>query len=94
MEETKGLVRLFPIWTTCLIYAVVFAQSSTLFTKQGGTLDRRISSKLQVPPAALQSFISVSIIVSIPIYDRILVPVARKFSGLPSGITMLPCTPS
>ncbi|THU46009.1 hypothetical protein C4D60_Mb09t00430 [Musa balbisiana] len=89
VEETKGLFRLFPIWTTCLIYAVVFAQSSTLFTKQGGTLDRRISSKLQVPPAALQSFISASIIVSIPIYDGILVPVARKFSGLPSGITML-----
>ncbi|CAL9109520.1 unnamed protein product [Musa textilis] len=89
VEETKGLLRLIPIWTTCLIYAVVFAQSSTLFTKQGGTLDRRIGSKLQVPPAALQSFISVSIIVSIPIYDGILVPVARKFSGLPSGITML-----
>ncbi|KAJ8499522.1 hypothetical protein OPV22_010074 [Ensete ventricosum] len=89
VEETKGLLRLFPIWTTCLIYAVVFAQSSTLFTKQGGTLDRRISSKLQMPPAALQSFISASIIVSIPIYDGILVPVARKFSGLPSGITML-----
>ncbi|XP_074570643.1 protein NRT1/ PTR FAMILY 5.10-like [Curcuma longa] len=89
LAEAKGLLQLFPIWATCLIYAVVFAQSSTLFTKQGSTMDRRIGSKFVVPPAALQSFISGSIVAFIPIYDRILVPTARKFSKLPSGITML-----
>ncbi|KAJ6828669.1 protein NRT1/ PTR FAMILY 5.10-like isoform X2 [Iris pallida] len=89
VEEAKGVLRLFPIWATCLIYAVVFAQSSTFFTKQGSTLDRRISSTLQVPPAALQSFISMSIVAFIPIYDRILVPIARKFSKIPTGFTLL-----
>ncbi|ONK73001.1 uncharacterized protein A4U43_C04F26000 [Asparagus officinalis] len=77
------------MWATCLIYAVVFSQSSTFFTKQGSTLDRRISSNLQVPPAALQSFISVSIVAFIPIYDRVLVPIARNFSKVPSGFTLL-----
>lgn len=80
---------MFPIWATCLIYAVVFAQSSTFFTKQGSTLDRRISSTLEVPPAALQSFISASIVAFIPIYDRILVPIARKLSKKPAGFTHL-----
>lgn len=78
-----------PIWATCVIYAVVFAQSSTFFTKQGSTLDRRIGSSFKVPPAALQSFISVSIVALVPIYDRIFVPVSRKFSGIPTGITQL-----
>lgn len=78
-----------PIWATCLIYAVVFAQSSTFFTKQGRTMDRRIGTNLQIPPAALQSFISASIVIFIPIYDRVLVPIAKKVSKLPSGFTML-----
>ncbi|KAJ6813192.1 protein NRT1/ PTR FAMILY 5.10-like [Iris pallida] len=92
IEEARGVLRLFPIWTTCLIYAVVFAQSSTFFTKQGSTMDRRIGSSFRVPPAALQSFIGVSILVLVPVYDRVLVPAARKYlskSSPPSGITPL-----
>uniref|UniRef100_A0A0D9ZZL2 Major facilitator superfamily (MFS) profile domain-containing protein n=1 Tax=Oryza glumipatula TaxID=40148 RepID=A0A0D9ZZL2_9ORYZ len=89
VEQAKGIVRLFPIWATCLIYAVALAQSSTFFTKQAGTLDRRIGDHIQVPPAALQSFISITIVAIIPVYDRVIVPVARRYTGVPSGITML-----
>jgi len=89
VQEAKAVLRLFPIWATCLIYAVAFAQSSTFFTKQAGTLDRRIGDHFKVPPAALQSFISITIVVFIPIYDRVVVPVSRRYSGKPSGITML-----
>ncbi|WOK94567.1 protein NRT1/ PTR FAMILY 5.10 [Canna indica] len=88
-EEIKGLLRLFPTWATCLTYAIVFAQSPTLFTKQGSTLDRRIGFGLEAPPAALQVFSSIAILTSILIYDRVLVPVARKLTKHPSGITML-----
>ncbi|XP_066367045.1 protein NRT1/ PTR FAMILY 5.10-like [Miscanthus floridulus] len=90
VKEAKAIIRLFPIWATCLLYAVAFSQSSTFFTKQAATLDRRVGRHgLQVPPAALQSFISITIVVFIPIYDRVLVPVSRRYSGKPSGITML-----
>lgn len=82
------MLKLFPIGVTCLMYAVVFAQWMTLFTKQAGTLDRWIGG-LQVPSAALQSLISVSIVVSVPIYDRIFVPIARKYTKNPYGITTL-----
>ncbi|KAG9444150.1 hypothetical protein H6P81_015490 [Aristolochia fimbriata] len=89
VEDAKTALQLVPIWATCLIYAVVFAQSSTFFTKQGSTMDRGIGPHFQVPPATLQSFISLSIVLVIPIYDRILVPVARAFTGKPTGLTML-----
>ncbi|XP_047095064.1 protein NRT1/ PTR FAMILY 5.10-like [Lolium rigidum] len=89
IEEAKSVLLLFPIWATCLIYAVAFSQSSTFFTKQAATLDRSVGHGLQVPPAALQTFISVTIVVLMPLYDRALVPLARRYTGLPSGITML-----
>ncbi|GJM88674.1 hypothetical protein PR202_ga04765 [Eleusine coracana subsp. coracana] len=89
INEAKAVLRLFPIWATCLIYAVAFSQSSTFFTKQAATLDRRVGDHLNVPPAALQSFISITIVAFIPIYDRLIVPLSRRYSGLPSGITML-----
>ncbi|KAL6609931.1 hypothetical protein ACP70R_039900 [Stipagrostis hirtigluma subsp. patula] len=88
-EEVKGMARLFPIWATCLLYGVVFAQPPTLFTKQAATLDRRVGSSFQVPPAALQSFVGISIVACLLLYERVLVPVARRVSGVASGVTML-----
>ncbi|RAL54308.1 hypothetical protein DM860_001436 [Cuscuta australis] len=89
VEEAKAILRLAPIWATCLGYALVFSQTSTLFTKQGATMDRSIGSNLEVPAAAFQCFICISIVVFMPLYDRVLVPFARALTGRPSGITML-----
>ncbi|KAK6146209.1 hypothetical protein DH2020_020078 [Rehmannia glutinosa] len=89
VEDAKTILRLVPIWSACMGYAIVSAQASTLFTKQGVTMDRSIASGFQIPSASLQSLISVSIVVFIPIYDRILVPIARAVTKKPSGISML-----
>ncbi|XP_043692539.1 protein NRT1/ PTR FAMILY 5.4-like [Telopea speciosissima] len=89
VEEVKLLIRLIPIWFSCLMYAVMFAQVGTFFTKQGSTMNRKIGSKFYVPPASLLVSASLMIMFFLPFYDRILVPVARKFTGLPSGVTML-----
>ncbi|KAL8136028.1 protein NRT1/ PTR FAMILY 5.10-like [Apium graveolens] len=89
VEEAKAVLRLVPIWASCLVYAIVYAQSPTFFTKQGLTLNRSVGSSFEIPPAGLQSFIGLSIIISIPFYDGVLVPCARAITGKPSGITML-----
>ncbi|KAM0977134.1 hypothetical protein ACFX2J_019793 [Malus domestica] len=89
VEDAKAVLRLFPIWVTCLAYAVVFAQYSTFFTKQGATMDRTIVPGFNVPAASLQTFISIAIVIFLPIYDRIFVPIARYVTGKPAGITML-----
>ncbi|XP_022718285.1 protein NRT1/ PTR FAMILY 5.10-like isoform X3 [Durio zibethinus] len=89
VEEAKALLRLIPIWSTCLMYAIVFAQASTFFTKQGATMDRKLAAGLTIPAASLQLFIGVSILVFIPLYDRVFVPIARTLTQKPAGITML-----
>ncbi|CAL1409923.1 unnamed protein product [Linum trigynum] len=89
IEMTKQLLRLVPIWFSILAYAVVFAQVSTFFTKQGATLDRTISPNFQIPPASLQFFLGTAIIVFIPLYDRVFVPIASSLTLNPTGITTL-----
>ncbi|XP_043714878.1 protein NRT1/ PTR FAMILY 5.10-like [Telopea speciosissima] len=89
VEEAKAVLRLVPIWATCIIYGTVYAQYHTFFTKQGATMDRKIGKGFQIPPASLQFFTSFSVLLFIPIYDRLLVPMARNFTKIPSGITML-----
>ncbi|KAJ0603804.1 putative proton-dependent oligopeptide transporter family, MFS transporter superfamily [Helianthus annuus] len=52
-------------------------------------MDRLIGSSFEIPPATLQSFTGLSIMILIPIYDTILVPFTRAITKKPSGITML-----
>ncbi|KAL2241764.1 protein NRT1/ PTR FAMILY 5.10-like isoform X2 [Sesamum indicum] len=87
VEEAKALVKLIPIWATSLAFAIVLAQPSTLFTKQGIKMDRWVGSSFEVPAASIQYIIGLTIILVIPIYDRVFVPLARVITGKPCGIT-------
>lgn len=89
VEEAKSILRLVPIWLTSLVFAIVYAQISTFFTKQGDTMDRTIVPGFELPAASLQVFIGLVIVITIPIYDRIFVPIARSLTNKPSGITTL-----
>eukprot|EP00253_Pinus_taeda_P011142 PITA_11142 len=89
VEEVKAVLGLSPIWMSCLMFGVVCAQSSTFFTKQGATMDRKIGKHFEIRAASLQCFISLSIIVLLPIYDRIFVPIARNLTGNERGLTLL-----
>ncbi|KAL0314110.1 UNVERIFIED_CONTAM: protein NRT1/ PTR FAMILY 5.10 [Sesamum angustifolium] len=89
VHDAKAILRLVPIWCSCLGYAVVFSQTSTLFTKQGATMDRHVISGFQIPAASLQALICLSIVLFIRIYDRVLVPIARAITKKPAGISML-----
>ncbi|XP_050281672.1 protein NRT1/ PTR FAMILY 5.10-like [Quercus robur] len=87
--EAKAVLRLVPIWATSLGYAIVFAQTSTFFTKQGATLDRTIFPGFEIPAASLQFFGGLAMVFFIPVYDCIFVPIARAITTKPFGITML-----
>ncbi|KAL1219892.1 Protein NRT1/ PTR FAMILY 5.13 [Cardamine amara subsp. amara] len=89
VEDATTLVRLIPIWLTTLTYTIPNAQYMTFFTKQGVTMERTIFPGVKIPPASLQVIISISIILSVSIYDRVLVPISRKITKDSCGITML-----
>ncbi|KAM7265325.1 hypothetical protein ACFE04_003008 [Oxalis oulophora] len=89
VEEVKLVLGLIPIGLACLMYAAVLVQLHTFYTKQGSTMYRSIGPHFKIPPASLQSVVGLTILIAVPIYDRVFVPMARKITGHPAGITML-----
>ncbi|KAH1115127.1 hypothetical protein J1N35_008505 [Gossypium stocksii] len=90
VEELKAVIRLLPIWTTGIIFAAVYSQMSNLFVLQGERMNTHVgNSTFKIPPASLSIFDTLSVIFWVPIYDRIIVPVTRKFTGHKNGLTQL-----
>ncbi|KAM0914433.1 hypothetical protein ACQ4PT_011608 [Festuca glaucescens] len=86
----KIILRLLPIWTVLLMFAVIFQQPMTFFTKQGALMDHQVGGGVFViPPAMLQSTITVSIILLMPLYDRMIIPLIGVITGHSKGITVL-----
>uniref|UniRef100_A0A9I9CP71 Protein NRT1/ PTR FAMILY 5.2-like n=1 Tax=Cucumis melo TaxID=3656 RepID=A0A9I9CP71_CUCME len=71
VEETKQMVRMIPIMACTFIPSAMVAQTHTLFIKQGTTLNRSIGSHFKVPPASLYAFVTISMLLTILIYDRV-----------------------
>ncbi|CAN6233502.1 unnamed protein product [Urochloa humidicola] len=86
---TKTILRLLPIWTTLLIFAVDFQQPMTFFTNQGMLMNHKVGSTFVIPPAILQSSTTMSVILLMPLYDKIFVPLMRAFTREEKGITVL-----
>ncbi|KAK1298672.1 Peptide transporter PTR1 [Acorus calamus] len=88
VEELKAIVRLLPIWATGIMFATVYGQMSTMFILQGNTMDLNIGS-FKIPSASLSLFDTLAVILWVPFYDRLLVPLTRKFTGHDRGFTQL-----
>ncbi|KAI3953927.1 hypothetical protein MKW98_017751 [Papaver atlanticum] len=89
VEETKQMVKMIPILIVTFIPSAVLAQTNTLFVKQGATLERSMGPNFDIPPASLAAFITLSMLISIVVYDRYFVPLVRRYTKNPRGITIL-----
>ncbi|KAK6937735.1 Proton-dependent oligopeptide transporter family [Dillenia turbinata] len=88
IEETKRMVKMLPILIATFIPSTLLAQTHTLFVKQGTLLDRKIGN-FTIRPANLAAFVTISMLISIVLYDRLFVPFIRKYTKNPRGITLL-----
>ncbi|WJX84406.1 hypothetical protein P8452_66985 [Trifolium repens] len=89
IEETKQMTKMIPILITTCIPSTIIAQTTTLFIRQGTTLDRRMGPHFKIPPACLIAFVNIFMLISVVIYDRVFVPAIRRYTENPRGITML-----
>ncbi|PIN12902.1 H+/oligopeptide symporter [Handroanthus impetiginosus] len=89
VEEVKLVIRMVPTWATTVMFWTVYAQMTTFSVSQATTMDRRIGKSFEIPAASLTVFFVASILLTVPIYDRIIVPICRKIFKNPQGLTPL-----
>ncbi|KAJ8639158.1 hypothetical protein MRB53_015852 [Persea americana] len=89
VEETKQILRMLPILFATFVSSTMVAQVNTLFVKQGTTLNRRLSPNFDIPPASLSGLVTISMLITIVIYDRYFLPIMRRWTKNPRGISLL-----
>lgn len=91
VEEVKMVIRMLPIWATTILFWTIYAQMTTFSVAQASTMDRRIlSSGFSIPAASLTVFFVASILLSVPVYDRLIRPASAKLLRTPrDGLTPL-----
>lgn len=89
VEEVKLVIRMLPIWATTIMFWTVYAQMTTFSVSQATTMDRHVGKSFQIPAASLTVFFVGSILLTVPVYDRVIVPIARKMLKNPQGLTPL-----
>ncbi|KAH7548163.1 hypothetical protein JRO89_XS14G0076300 [Xanthoceras sorbifolium] len=89
IEEMKLVLNMIPIWLTSLTFGIGVAQAATFFVKQAATMDRKISDSVTVPPASIYSIGAIAMIISVSIYDKVLVPYLRRVTGDERGLKIL-----
>lgn len=90
VESLKCLIRIAPIWAAGIIPATNLLFQSTFVPLQALVMDRHLAKSFQVPPSSLSVFPFLALIFWLPFYDRLLIPLARRFGGDPvRGISIL-----
>ena len=88
VEELKMLLRMLPVWATMVLFFAITSQMSSTFIEQGAAMDNRVGP-FTFPPASLATFEVISVMVCIPVYDAVLVPLARRATGKARGLSQL-----
>ncbi|KAF5184206.1 NRT1/ PTR FAMILY 3.1 [Thalictrum thalictroides] len=89
VEELKSILRMAPIWAAGLLFITASAQQGTFTIQQARTMNRHITPSLQIPPASMSLFNTIAMLVTVTLYDRAFIPIARRFTGVDRGISYL-----
>lgn len=82
VEEVKKMIRLLPIWATTIIFWTTYAQMITFSVEQATTMERTIGH-FQIPAGSLTVFFVAAILITLGVYDRLVMPLWKKWKGKP-----------
>ncbi|KAL8460081.1 hypothetical protein ACS0TY_031843 [Phlomoides rotata] len=89
VEELKTIIRLLPIWASAILLMASSSHLHSFTIKQAQSMNRHLSPSFQIPPATMSIFSTLTILTALPLYERLFVPLARRFTHNPIGITCL-----
>lgn len=88
VEEVKIVIKVLPIFACTIVLNCCLAQLSTFSVHQASTMNTNLGP-LKVPPASLPVFPVVFIMILAPLYDHMIIPLARKVTKSEMGISHL-----
>ncbi|OMP14271.1 Proton-dependent oligopeptide transporter family [Corchorus olitorius] len=88
VEEVKMVLKLLPIWSTCILFWTIYSQMTTFTVEQATIMNRKIGS-FEIPPGSLSAFLFISILLFTSLNEKVFVPLARRITHTVQGITSL-----
>lgn len=88
VEEVKMVLKLIPIWSTCILFWTIYSQMTT-FTIEQATFMRRNIGSFVIPSGSFSTFLFITILLFTSLNERLFVPLARKLTHTAHGITSL-----
>nr|CAD1842119.1 unnamed protein product [Ananas comosus var. bracteatus] len=89
VEQVKALLSVVPIFACTIVFNTVLAQLQTFSVQQAAAMPTPAALPFTVPPASLQSIPYLLLLLLVPLYELAFVPLARRLSARPSGISPL-----
>ncbi|KAH7439674.1 hypothetical protein KP509_04G071700 [Ceratopteris richardii] len=89
VEDVKMFLRLLPILATTITFWTCNAQMITFSTQQASTLDRRLGRHFSIPAASLTVFVQLGCLMTLSIYEKLLIPLIRRWRRNEYGVTSL-----
>ncbi|XP_020585844.1 protein NRT1/ PTR FAMILY 3.1-like [Phalaenopsis equestris] len=89
VEELKSILGILPIWSAGIFISTATSNNYTFGLVQAKSMDRQLASGFSIPPASFFIFSSASMLLTLTLYDRVIVPLARRLTGNPEGISQL-----
>ena len=82
VEEVKMMANLLPVWATTIVFWTTYAQMITFSVEQASTMERSIGG-FQIPAGSLTVFFVAAILITLAVYDRLIMPLWKRSSGKP-----------
>lgn len=82
VEEVKMVIKLLPIWATTILFWSTYAQMITFSVEQASTMERSIGH-FQIPAGSLTVFFVAAILLTLGVYDRVIIPLCKRWKGKP-----------
>ena len=95
VEEVKLVLKLIPIWSTCILFWTIYSQMNTFTIEQATFMNRHIASFV-VPSGSFSVFLFITILLFTSLNERVFVPFhensptiskeSQAFNGLQSDL--------
>lgn len=89
VEEVKTIIRMLPIWSAAILHVASHSHLGSFTIQQARSMERHLSPSFQIPPASMSIFSTLTVLAGLPIYERLVIPIARRLTSNPKGLTCL-----